>query len=78
MGETTQQRHRCHNPRCRRPFAVVYHRSVDDVPISVAVACPRCGSWDLLTVTTGAVRETPGTWVVPLDHAVPTLQTSSS
>ena len=68
MNEATQARHRCHNPACRKPFAVVCHRSYYDVQIPLAVACPRCGSWDVVMVPTGAVRETEGTWVVPLAH----------
>jgi len=69
MNEATQDRHRCHNPACRKPFAVVCHRSYYDVQIPLAVACPRCGSWDVVMVPTGAVRETEGTWVVPLAHS---------
>jgi len=75
MRDATQDRHRCHNPACRRPFALVYHRSWYDVSIPLAMACPRCGSWDVVMVPTGAVCETQGTWVLPLDHAVASLET---
>jgi len=75
MSDTTQDRHRCHNPECGRPFVVVYRRSRHDVPIPLAVACPRCGSWDVVMVPTGALRETESTWVVPLDHGVASLET---
>ncbi len=54
---------------------MVYRRSWHDVPIPLAVACPRCGSWDVVMVATGALRETEGTWVVPLDHGVASLET---
>ena len=73
MSDATQDRHRCHNPECRRRYAVVYHRSWHDVPISLAVACPSCGRWDVVMVTTGAVRETQGTWVVPLESGIASL-----
>ena len=73
MSETTQDRHRCRNPRCRRPFAVVYHRSLADVPIPLTVACPRCGRWGVVMVSAGAVRESPGTWVLPVEHSVAAL-----
>ena len=53
---------------------MVYRRSLEDVPISLALACPRCGRWDVVMVTTGAVRQAQGTWVLPLDHAVPSLE----
>ncbi len=74
MTDTTQDRHRCHNPKCRRSFAVLYRRSWHDVPIPLAVACPRCGSWDLVMVPTGAVLENQGTWVLPLDYGVTCLE----
>jgi hypothetical protein len=74
MSDTTQDRHRCHNPGCGRPFALVYRRSSHDVPIPLAVACPRCGSWDVVMVATGAVREAEGTWVLPLDYGVANLE----
>jgi len=74
MSETTQDRHRCRHPACRRPFAVVYHRSVHDVPIPLAIACPRCGSWDVVMVPTGAVDETAGTWVLPLAQGIAALE----
>jgi hypothetical protein len=53
---------------------VVYRRSSHDVPIPMAVACPRCGSWDVMMVPTGAVREAEGTWVLPLDYGVANLE----
>jgi len=67
-------RHRCHNPRCHRPFAVIYRRSWHDVPIPMAVACPHCGSWDVVLVPTGAVCESDGTYVLPLDYRVSALE----
>jgi DNA-directed RNA polymerase subunit RPC12/RpoP len=77
MSEATQDRHRCRNPRCRKPFALVYRRSPEDVMIPLTVACPRCGSWDVVMVTTGAVRRAEGTWVLPLGHGVVPHQTPS-
>ena len=74
MSDATQDRHHCHNPECRKPFAVVYHRSYYDVPIPLAVACPRCGSWDVVMVPTGAVGEAHGTWVLPLDQGIAALE----
>jgi hypothetical protein len=74
MSDATQDRHRCHNPECGRPFAVVYHRSWHDVPMPLAVACPRCGSWDVVMVSTGAGGETQGTWVLPLDQGIAALE----
>jgi len=74
MSEAAQDRHRCRNPACRRPFAVVYHRSVHDVPIPLAIACPRCGNWDVVMVPTGAVDETAGTWVLPLAQGIAALE----
>lgn len=74
MTETTQDRHRCHNPGCGRPFAVVCRWSWHDVPVPLAVACPRCGSWDVVMVPTGAVLESQGTWVIPLESGVATLE----
>jgi len=68
MDEPTLDRRRCHSARCRRHFAVVYRRSWHDVPIPLAVACPHCGYWDVVLVPTGAVRQTAGAWVLPLDH----------
>ena len=44
------------------------------MPIPLAVACPRCGSWDVVMVPTGAVRETQGTWVLPLDQGIAALE----
>jgi len=73
MNGTSQDRHRCQNPRCRKSFAVVYHRSCDDVQIPLAVACPRCGRWGVVMVSAGAVSESPGTWVLPVEHSVAAL-----
>ena len=56
---------------------MVYRHSLEDVPISLAVACPRCGRWDVVMATTGAVRQTQGLWVLPLGHAVVPPQTPS-
>lgn len=53
---------------------MVYHRSVHDVPIPLAIACPRCGSWDVVMVPTGAVDETAGTWVLPLAQGIAALE----
>lgn len=61
-------RHRCHAPRCGRPYAVVYRRSFLDVPVPLAVACPRCGCWEVVMVPTGAVRESEGCYVLPIDR----------
>jgi hypothetical protein len=74
MEETTMDRHRCHSPRCRRLFAVVYRRCWHDVPIPMAVACPHCGNWDVVLVPTGAVREAEGTYVLPLEYQVAALE----
>jgi len=73
MDEPTMDRRRCHNAHCQRPFAVVYRRSLMDVPIPLAVACPHCGFWDVVLVPTGAVRQTQGAWVLPLDYRVAAL-----
>jgi len=73
MDEPTMDRRRCHSARCQRPFAVVYRRSLLDVPIPLAVACPHCGFWDVVLVPTGAVRQTQGAWVLPLDYRVAAL-----
>ena len=77
MSETTQERHRCRNPRCGKPFAVVYRRCLEDVLIPLPMACPSCGRWGVVMVTSGAVREDRGTWVLPLGHAVVPHQTPS-
>jgi hypothetical protein len=73
MEGTTLDRHRCPHPRCGRPFAVVYRSSFHDVPIPMAVACPTCGCWDVVMVPTGAVHESEGAWVLPLDYHVVAL-----
>jgi hypothetical protein len=73
MDETTLNRHRCHHPRCGRPFAVVCRTSLRDVPIPMAVACPHCGRWDVVMVPTGAAGESEGSYVLPLDSHVATL-----
>jgi hypothetical protein len=67
MEETTLDPHRCHNDRCGRPFLVVCRQSWHDVPVPAAMACPHCGHWDIVLVPTGAVRQTEGAWVLPLD-----------
>ncbi len=56
---------------------MVYHHSRADVPIPLTVACPRCGKWDVVMVTTGAVRQAQGTWVLPLGHGAVPHQTPS-
>jgi hypothetical protein len=53
---------------------MLYRRSWHDVPIPLAVACPRCGRWDVVMVPTGAVLGSQGTWVLPLDHGVASLE----
>jgi hypothetical protein len=53
---------------------VVYQSSPHDVPIPLAVACPRCGRWDVVMVSAGAVSESPGTWVLPLEQGVTALE----
>jgi hypothetical protein len=73
MEETALDRHRCHGPRCGRPFAFVFRHSFYDVPIPLAVACPHCGRWEVVLVPTGAVRETTGTYILPLGHRVAPL-----
>jgi hypothetical protein len=73
MDDTTLDRHRCHDPRCRRPYAVVYRRSLHDVPIPLAVACPSCGHWDVVMVPTGAVRDADGAYVLPLGYEAAAL-----
>ena len=52
----------------------MYHRSFEDVPIPLAVACPRCGSWDVVMVAAAAMREKPGTWVLPIENGVAALE----
>jgi hypothetical protein len=66
MDETKVDRQRCRAPRCGRPFAIVYRRSWRDVPVPMALACPRCGSWNVVEVPTGAVRLREGAYVLPL------------
>jgi hypothetical protein len=39
----------------------------------MAVACPRCGRWAVVMVTTGAVRETEGSYVLPIEPMVAAL-----
>ena len=53
---------------------MLYRRSWHDVPIPLAVACPRCSSWDVVMVPTGAVLENQGTWVLPLDYGAACLE----
>ena len=71
MSATAQDRHRC--PACERHFAVVYQSSPHDVPIPLAVACPRCGRWDVVMISAGAVSDSPGTFVLPLEQGVAAL-----
>jgi hypothetical protein len=73
MDETTAVRHSCQAPGCGRPFAVVCRQSLHDVPLPMAVACPRCGRWAVVMVPTGAVRETGGSYVLPLEPIVAAL-----
>ena len=73
MDETCAIRHFCQAARCGRPFAVVCRRSAHDVPLPMAVACPRCGRWAVVMVPTGAVRETEGSYVLPLEPIVASL-----
>jgi len=73
MDETCAIRHFCQAARCGRPFAVVCKRSAHDVPLPMAVACPRCGRWAVVMVTTGAVRETEGSYVLPIEPMVAAL-----
>jgi hypothetical protein len=67
VDDMALDRHRCSSPRCRRHFAVVYRCSSLDVPIRLALACPHCGRQHELTVLTGAVRDSDGAYVLPLD-----------
>ena len=73
MDETCAIRHFCHAAGCGRPFAVVCRRSAHDVPLPMAVACPRCGRWAVVMVPTGAVRETEGSYVLPLEPQIAAL-----
>jgi hypothetical protein len=73
MDDMALDRHRCSGPRCRRPFAVVYRCTSLDVPIRLALACPHCGRQHELTVLTGAVRDSDGAYVFPLDSEISTL-----
>jgi hypothetical protein len=73
MDESSAVRHFCQAPRCRRPFAVVCRCSAYDVPLPMAVACPRCGRWAVVMVPTGAVRESEGSYVLPLEPVVASL-----
>ena len=73
MDETTAVRHNCQAARCGRPFAVVCRRSMHDVPLPMPVACPRCGTWAVVMVPTGAVRESEGSYVLPLEPQIAAL-----
>jgi hypothetical protein len=73
MDETIAVRHFCQADCCGRPFAVVCRQSPHDVPLPMAVACPRCGRWAVVMVPTGAVRETEGSYVLPLEPQVAAL-----
>jgi hypothetical protein len=66
MDDTAFDRHRCHDPHCGRSFAVIYRRSICDIPIRMAVACPHCRSWGVVMVPTGAGSQSDGAWVLPL------------
>jgi hypothetical protein len=39
----------------------------------MAVACPRCGTWAVVMVSTGAVREDEGSYVLPLEPRVASI-----
>jgi len=75
MEDTIAVRHFCQAPGCGRPFAVVCRRSVHDVPLPMAVACPRCGGWAVVMVPTGTVRESEGScsYVLPLEPQIAAL-----
>jgi DNA-directed RNA polymerase subunit RPC12/RpoP len=73
MDLTRVDRQRCHAPRCGRSFAFVYRRSWRDVPVPMAVACPYCGSWEVVEVPTGAVRVRAGAYVLPLSNRAAAL-----
>lgn len=68
------ERHLCSSRRCGRPFAVLYRRDWQDIPLPVAVACPHCGRWDMVCVPTGGIREADGTYVLPLDYRIAALE----
>jgi hypothetical protein len=44
-----------------------------DVPLPMPVACPRCGTWAVVMVPTGAVRESEGSYVLPLEPQLAAL-----
>ena len=73
LDETIAVKHNCQAPGCGRPFAVVCRRSLHDVPLPMAVACPRCGGWAVVMVPTGAVRETEGSYVLPIEPKIAAL-----
>ena len=66
MGHATIDRLRCLDPRCHRPFAIVYESSPGDSPVSLALACPHCGRRHALVVPTGALHESETAYVLPL------------
>jgi len=66
MERTTVDRLRCLDPRCRRPFAVVYHRSPTEAPISLALACPHCGTRHAIFVPAGSLGTEAAAYVFPL------------
>jgi hypothetical protein len=68
MNETAFDRHRCPDPHCGRPFAVIYRRSFHDIPVRMAIACPHCRAWGVVMLPTGTARESDGAWVLPLAH----------
>lgn len=61
----TLDRHRCHDPRCRRPFAVVF-RTASNEPGWLNLACPHCGTMHLVIGPAGVPREFEGAYVLPL------------
>ena len=73
LDDTIAVKHNCQAPGCGRPFAVVCRRSLHDVPLPMAVACPRCGGWAFVMVPTGAVRETEGSYVLPIEPKIAAL-----
>ncbi len=49
------ERLRCLDPRCRRPFAVVYPPSTVEPPALLALACPHCGTRHSVFVASGSL-----------------------
>ncbi len=73
VNDMAFDRHRCRSPRCRRSFAVVYRCSSLDMPIQLSLACPHCGRQHELMVLAGAVRDSDGAYVFPLDGELSSL-----